>query len=86
MNAYDYCHIEHHRTRHGIEARCGYLIPWTGKNGTANAETGAAARNDRELCPECVLLTRLNDELKCSAPIEATALLQEADAVLGVDA
>ena len=85
MNARDYCHIEEYRHAEGITAKCGYLIRWTNKNGTANATTGAAARKDRKECPDCRYMLRLEREFYSFEPITATALLDEADAVLGVD-
>lgn len=85
MNAHDYCHIEEYRHAEGITAKCGYLIRWTNKSGTANATTGAAAQKDRQPCPDCYTMLRLEREFYAAEPIEATALLQEADAVLGVD-
>ena len=80
------CHVEEYRHSEGITAKCGYVIRWTKKNGAANATTGAAARKDRVHCPDCLFMVRLEAEFHAIEPIEATALLDEADNILGIDA
>lgn len=86
MNARDYCHIEEYRHAEGITAKCGYLIRWTKKNGSANATTGAAAFKGRQECPDCRFMLQLEREFHTTEPIEATSLLDEADNILGLNA